>query len=121
MSMILPTKGDLNLIKRSSIRRQWNDWRIGEVDFTKLSNIGWDRYSGVVNVPTPKKFIHAYIWCNEYKGELAHSCQHGKGPLNIKICIIKTDDEPSVLAKIENEAGTKPRYVKRSSAGDSIQ
>ena len=29
-----------------NIRRQWNDWRIAEVNFTKLSNIAWDRYSG---------------------------------------------------------------------------
>jgi hypothetical protein len=28
------------------IRRQWNDWRIAEVNFTKLLNIAWDRYSG---------------------------------------------------------------------------
>jgi hypothetical protein len=25
--------------------RQWNYWCIAEVDFTKLSNIAWDRYS----------------------------------------------------------------------------
>jgi hypothetical protein len=24
-----------------NIRRQWNEWRIAEVDFTKLSNIAW--------------------------------------------------------------------------------
>jgi hypothetical protein len=103
------------------IRRHWNDWRIAEVDFTMLSNIAWDRYSGGVNVPAPKYFIHAYIWCDEYKGELAHSCQYGKGQHNIKICITKNDYQPSVLAKIKNEAGTKPRYVKQSSVGDSIQ
>jgi hypothetical protein len=103
------------------IRRHWNDWRIPEVDFTMLSNIGWNRYSGEVNVLAPQYFIHAYIWCDEYEGELAHSCQHGKGQYSIKICITKTDNEPSVLAKIENEAGTKPMYVKQSSVGDSIQ
>lgn len=31
---------------------------------------------------------------------------------HIKICIKKTDNEPTVFAKIENEAGPKPRYVK---------
>jgi hypothetical protein len=29
-----------------NIVRQWNDWRIAEVNFTKLLNIAWDRYSG---------------------------------------------------------------------------
>jgi hypothetical protein len=60
------------------IRRHWNDWRIAKVDFTMLSNIGWDRYSGGVNVLAPQYFIDAYIWCDEYEGELAHSCQYGK-------------------------------------------
>ena len=26
--------------------RQWDDWRIVEMNFTKLLNIAWDRYSG---------------------------------------------------------------------------
>src|SRR6187200_437034 len=86
------------------IRRQWNDWHIAEVDFTKLSNIAWDRYSDRVNVAAPQYFIHAYIWCDEYDDhELAHSCQHGKGPHNIKICITKTGNEPVYLSCIEND------------------
>ena len=55
------------------------------------------------------------------KANPAHSCQHGKGPDYIKICIAKTDNEPTVFAKIEKEAGSKPRYVKRSNAGDTTQ
>jgi hypothetical protein len=37
-------------------------------------------------------------------GVLAHSCQHGKGPHHIKICITKTDNEPIVFAKIEKRS-----------------
>ena len=94
------------------IRRQWNDWRIAEIDFENLSNIAWDRYSGGVNVPAPQYFIHAYVSCDDYEGELAHSCQHGKGPHNIKICITKTDNEPMAFAKIAKIAGPKPKYFK---------
>jgi hypothetical protein len=94
------------------IRRQWNDWRIAEIDCEKIRNVHWDRFSGGVNVPAPQYFIHAYIWCDDYEGELAHSCQHGKGPHHIKICITKTDNEPTLFAKIEKQAGPKLRYVK---------
>jgi len=59
--------------------------------------------------PAPQYFIHAYVWCDDYEGQLAHSCQHGKGLHHIKICITKTDNEPIVYAKIEKQAGPKPR------------
>jgi hypothetical protein len=114
----------MNLIESSCtkdrIRRMGNDWRIAEVDYEKIRNIHWDRLSGGVNVPAPQYFIHGYIWRDDYEGELAHSCQHGKGPHYIKICITKTDNEPTVFSKVQNEVGPKPRYVKRSNAGDSI-
>ena len=103
------------------VRRHWNDWRVAEVDYEKIRNIHWDRLPGGVSAPAPQYFIHAYIWCDDYEGESAHSCQHGKGPDYIKICIAKTDNEPTVFAKIEKKAGSKPRYVKRSNAGDTTQ
>ena len=56
----------------------WNDWRIVEVDYEKIRNIHWDQLSKGVNAPAPQYFIHAYVWCDDYEGELAHSCQHGK-------------------------------------------
>src|SRR5256885_16255855 len=96
----------INLIESSctkvKVQRMWNDWRVAEIDYERIRNIQWDRLSGGINVPAPQYFIHAYIWCDDYEGELAHSCQHGKGQHNIKICITKTINEPSVLAKIEN-------------------
>ena len=46
-----------------------------------------------MSAPAPQFFIHAYIWCDDYEGELAHSCQHGKHQHHIKICITKTDNE----------------------------
>jgi hypothetical protein len=109
-------RGDINLIQsgcaKVRVRRMWNDWRVAEVDYEKIRNIHWDRFSGGVSIPAPQYFIHGYIWCDDYEGELAHSCRHGKGPHHIKICITKTDNEPTVFAKIEKQAGPKLRYVK---------
>ena len=28
----------------------------------------------------PQYFIHAYVMCDRYDGDLAHSCRHGEGP-----------------------------------------
>jgi hypothetical protein len=47
------------------IRRQWNDWRVAEVDFSKLSDLRWDNQSGGVRAPSPQYFIHAFVGCND--------------------------------------------------------
>lgn len=60
------------------IRRQWNDWRIVEIEFS-ISNLHWDNISGGVVAPALQYFIHGYVWCDRYVGDLAHSCMHGKG------------------------------------------
>jgi hypothetical protein len=44
----------------------------------------WDRTNGGVQVPYPQYFIHANVFCNEIHGDIAHSCQHGPAPHNIK-------------------------------------
>ena len=71
------------------IRRDWNDHRIGTARWSDLSNPRWDIVSGGTQVRTPQPFVHAYVWCNKVKGEIAHSCNHGPGPHNIKVCIVK--------------------------------
>ena len=73
----MPTQSDtqdiFKLVKSScpkvQIRRQWNDWRIAEIEFSKLSDIAWDRISGGVKASAPQYFIHAYVRCNEYTGD----------------------------------------------------
>jgi hypothetical protein len=93
------------------IRRQWNDWRITEIEYSKISDLHWNNTSGGVGAPAPQYFIHAYIWCNSYVGDLAHSCSHGEGPHRIKICITKTDNDPNVFKEIKSIVGEKPFYI----------
>lgn len=95
------------------IRRQWNDWRIAEVDFSKLSGLHWDNQSGGVRAPSPQYFIHGFVWCNNYEGDLAHSCSHGDAPHLIKVCITKTDN-PEVFAELKSIVGEKPQSISRT-------
>jgi hypothetical protein len=83
-----------------NIRRQWNDWRIAEVDSSDLTNLHWDKISGGVHAPAPRPFIHGFVMCDSYKGELAHSCVHGKGPHLIKVCITKKGNDAKVFSAI---------------------
>lgn len=82
------------------IRRQWNDWRIAEADLSDMSNLHWDNISGGVYARAPRNFIHGYVNCDSYNGDLSHSCTHGKRPHSIKVCVVKKDNDPKVFSVI---------------------
>jgi hypothetical protein len=90
------------------IRRQWNDWRIGEVEFDKISGLRWDFASGGVHAVSPQPFVYGYVDCTEVKGEIGHSCAHGEAPHRIKVCIVKKDNEKETWQKIIDIVGSKP-------------
>lgn len=91
------------------IRRQWNDWRIGEVGLSQLRNLDWDNLSGGVFKKAPHYFIHGYVWCDEVDGEIAHSCMHGYGPHSIKVCVVKKDNDNETFDRLLSVVGPKPQ------------
>lgn len=96
--------------KKIFIRRQWSDWRVAEVELDKLQNLHWDTVSGGVYASIPQPFVHGYIWCDEIKDEdFPHSCVHGQGPHQIKVCIIKKDNSSDVFNEILKIVGPKPK------------
>jgi hypothetical protein len=53
-------------------------------------------------------FLHAYVWCDKMiGGELAHSCQHGAGPHDIKVCIVKKDNKENWSAIQQAASGQR--------------
>ena len=91
------------------VRRQWNDWRIAEVNLSELDDVHWSTFSGGVGAPAPQPFIHGYISCDTIpEGELAHSCRHGSAPHRIKVCVVKKDNDKDLFAEIVRRAGPKP-------------
>lgn len=94
------------------IKRQPNDWRVGEVPYSKLQNLQWDILSGGVKASTNQYYIFAYVWCDQIEGVIAHSCKHGDGPHLIKVCITKKNNDPDVFARIKSVLEEKPKYFK---------
>jgi hypothetical protein len=94
------------------IRRQWNDWRIAKVNFSKISGLHWDNLSGGVAACAPQFFIHGFVLCDSYDGDLAHSCMHGRGPHSIKVCITKMDNK-HVFEELKLIVGEKPHYASK--------
>jgi hypothetical protein len=90
------------------VRRDWNDHRIGTVKWSELRDPRWDTISGGEQNPTPQPFIHGYVWCNLVQGNIAHSCAHGPGPHNIKVCLVKKDNSREVWSRLSAIVGPKP-------------
>ena len=90
------------------VRRDWNDHRIGTVKWSDLRDPRWDNISGGEQNPTPQPFIHGYVWCDIVQGDIAHSCAHGPGPHNIKVCLVKKDNSREVWGRLSAIVGPKP-------------
>lgn len=90
------------------VRRDWNDHRIGTVNWSDLRDPRWDTISGGEQNSTPQPFIHGYVWCDMVQGDIAHSCAHGPGPHNIKVCLVKKDNSREVWNRLSVIVGPKP-------------
>jgi hypothetical protein len=84
------------------IRRTWKDaGRTAKIPLSKIEGLHWNQRSGGIRSVAPRSFIHGYAWCDQYEGNLAHSCVHGEGPHHIKICITKIDNEPGAFQAVK--------------------
>ena len=95
------------------VRRQWNDYRQAIVQFKNLHDVHWADTSGGVMARAPQPFLHGYMWCDDViEGELTHTCRHGNGPHSIKVCVVKKDNNPQLVALLVEQAGPKPPRIR---------
>jgi len=87
------------------VRRQWNDYRDASYLLCNVWDFHWSSTSGGVYARAPRLFVHAYVRCDQMiSGTLAHSCEHGPGPHEIKVCVTKSMNK-SIWPTIEKLVG----------------
>jgi hypothetical protein len=91
------------------IRRDWNDRGLGRVRWPDLHNPSWDTVSGGAQVENPLPLLHAYVWCDKVRGKIGHSCAHGPGPHNIKVCMLRDDNSRRIWRRLLELAGPDRR------------
>jgi hypothetical protein len=90
------------------VRRQPSDYQIAKFPIAALHGLHWDNSSGGVGTRT-STFLYGYVFCNEQiDGELGHSCLHGEGPHDIKVCVLKIDN-PKLFSQLVEIVGPKPK------------
>ncbi len=90
------------------VRRQWNDYRVGQVNLADVGGLHWTSISGGVQSVCPQPFIHGYVSCALVEGDIPHSCRHGSGPHSIKVVVVKKDNSNDVWEAVNAIAGPKP-------------
>ena len=91
------------------VRRDWNDCGLGRVRRADLYAPQWDTISGGVQVESPLPLLHAYVWCDKVRGNLGHSCAHGPGPHNIKVCMLRDENSHRIWQRLLDIAGPDRR------------
>jgi hypothetical protein len=106
-----PLKRSLSGAKGNSVwvRRQWNDHRIARYSLENVRNPHWSDISGGICAKTGRSLLHVRVMCDAMEeGELAHSHTHEDEPHEIKVCVLKTDNDPEVYAALSEQAGPRP-------------
>ncbi len=91
------------------VRRDWDDRGVGRVRWSDLHGLRWDTVSGGAQVENPLPLLHAYVWCDKVRGEIGHSCAHGPGPHNIKVCMLREDNSRRIWRRLLDLAGPDRR------------
>ena len=87
------------------VRRDWNDPGMGRVRWADLHDPRWDIVSGGAQVENPLPLLHGYVWCDKVRGKIGHSCAHGPGPHNIKVCMLREDNSNRIWRRLLDLAG----------------
>lgn len=95
------------------VRRDWDDRGLGRVRWSDLHAPRWDTMSGGAQVENPLPLIHAYVWCDKVRGRIGHSCAHGAGPHNIKVCMLREDNTRRVWGRLLALVGPDRRLEPR--------
>ena len=91
------------------VRRDWNDRGLGRVRWADLHALRWDTISGGAQVENLLPSLHAYVWCDKVRGNIGHSCVHGPGPHNIKVCMLRDDNSRRIWRCLVDLAGPDRR------------
>lgn len=77
-----------------SVSVEWNDWRSANTRLDDLRDVHWHHPKGA-----PHPLLHAYVSCTEVSG-LAHNCEAGSAPHDIRVCVLKSHNIPSAYEEL---------------------
>src|SRR5262249_25002535 len=96
-----------------SVRRQWNNRRIGTVRFEEIEDLHWENISGDVYMLRPRFFVHGYVYCDKITGDIAHSCFNATAAHRIKVCVLKKDNL-TAWDKVLSQVGSNPQNTQNN-------
>jgi hypothetical protein len=90
------------------IRRHWHNILGAEYRLADLTGLHWTDLSGGVRPRSPRPMVHGYVHCDQMiRGELSHSCEHGRPPHRVKVCVVAKDNSRQLMTRLKAEATAK--------------
>jgi hypothetical protein len=84
---------DFNDMPQARIRRDPTSTSVATCFLIDLDDWRYSNISGGRQVITDKEFLYARLWCSELiDGAVGHSCKHGDGPHEIRVCVLPQDN-----------------------------
>lgn len=87
------------------VRRQVTDWRLAKYRLEDVNRLHWDQVKTGPKTP-PQPMLTAQVSCEDaIEGELSHTGSHGPHPHEIKVHIVKKDNDPAIYARLAQGTG----------------
>jgi hypothetical protein len=91
------------------VRRDPKNYKTAKYRLADVNQIDWDNVSGGVGGRAGQWFLYGHVQCDQMvEGDLAHSGTHGDCPHEIKICILKTDNDSATYKRLMEITGPRP-------------
>lgn len=93
------------------VHAEWDGWQSAEVRLEDLHHIQW-----LQPARAHRAFLHGYVSCARIvAGDIPHNCGATTGPHTVLVCVLKSQNIPSLFAKIAQSAeGTAAHPVRQA-------
>ncbi|MFB3853429.1 MAG: hypothetical protein ACE148_06345 [Vicinamibacterales bacterium] len=102
----------------ASVRPDWADWHVAHVAMVDLRDVHWDHVAGHPPGDSPDPVLFGFTRCDAVvAGDLPHSHLGGNHPHDLRVCILREDNDRVVFDRLALEAGTRPHARRPRSRG----
>ncbi len=106
-----PERHHPSRVPLASVRSDKDDWHVVHVSVIDLSDVHWDEAATPSRHTTEQgPTLYGFTTCDAViGGELPHAAGDHGHPHNVRVCILKDDNDREVFERLVLEAGGPPR------------
>jgi hypothetical protein len=93
----------------ASVRPGWGDWHVAHVAVVDLRDLHWDHVADEPSADPAAPVLFGFTRCDAVvAGELPHGHLGDSHPHNLRVCVLREDNDRVVFDRLALEAGPRP-------------